>query len=147
MGPVVTTVIRVRYGETDQMGVVYYGNYLTWFEIGRTEFCRSLSEPYTKWEKLGIFLPAVEAHVRYKNPLKYDERVLVETRIGEVTSHSVSFSYRIKAEERSRLAAEGWTRHAFCGPEGRLLREPEPFYSWLRELTRSSAEEVVLREQ
>jgi len=147
MGPVVTTVIRVRFGETDKMGIVYHANYLTWFEIGRTEFCRALSAPYTKWEEQGIFLPVVEAHVRYKSPLKYDERALIETRIMEVTSHSVSFSYRVKPEERSRFAAEGWTRHAFCGADGRLLREPEPFYSWLMEQTRSSLEEVVLREQ
>lgn len=146
MGPVVTTIIRVRFGETDKMGIVYHANYLTWFEIGRTEFCRALKEPYTKWEELGIFLPAVEARVRYKNPLKYDERVLIETRITEVTSYSISFSYRVKPEERSRLAAEGWTKHAFCGADGRLLREPEPFYGWLMEQTRSSVEEVVLRE-
>ncbi|MDO9508405.1 MAG: hotdog domain-containing protein [Thermovirgaceae bacterium] len=99
-------------------GTVYYANYHTWFEIRRTEFCRALS--------------AVEAHVRCKNPLRYDERALIETRITEVTSHSISFSCRVKPEERSRLAAEGWTRHAF--------------YSWLMEQTRSSAEEVVLRE-
>jgi acyl-CoA thioester hydrolase len=147
MGPVITARIRVRYGETDRMGIVYYANYLTWFEIGRTEFCRSLSKPYTLWEESGLNLPAVEAHVRYKNPLTYDETVLIETRIREVTSHSVSFSYRVKPEERSRLAAEGWTRHAFCGADGRLLREPEPFYGWLKELAGSSLEEVVPREQ
>jgi len=147
MGPVVTTVIRVRYGETDQMGVVYYGNYLSWFEIGRTEFCRSLSTPYSEWEEQGFFLPAVEAYVRYKNPLKYDERVHIKTSIREVTSHSITFGYTVTSEERNRLAAEGWTRHAFCGPDGRLLKEPEPFYGWLKEISRSSSEEVVERGQ
>jgi len=147
VGPAITTIIRVRYGETDQMGVAYYGNYLSWFEIGRTEFCRSLSSPYREWEKQGVFLPAVEAYVRYKNPLRYDERVLIKTSIREVTSHSITFDYRVMPEERSRLAAEGWTRHAFCGPDGRLLREPEPFHSWLKEISRSSLEEVVQREQ
>lgn len=85
--------------------------------------------------------------MRYKNPLRYDERVLIKTSIREVTSHSITFDYRVTPEERSRLAAEGWTRHAFCGPDGRLLGEPEPFYSWLKEISRSSLEEVVQREQ
>jgi len=147
MGPVITSRIRVRYGETDQMGVVYYANYLVWFEVARTEYCRVLSFPYTEWEKQGVFLPAVESHARYRHSLRYDEVALVKTSVQEVKPHTITFSYQVIREEDDRLAAEGWTRHAFCGSDGGLVRRPEPFYSLLLEKIEQSVEEVVTREQ
>lgn len=129
----IETKIRVRYGETDQMGFAFYANYLSWFEVGRSEFCRALSHPYKHWEEKGVMLPAVEAYVRYKHPLRYDDVAVIKTSVQEVKPYSVTFSYEVLLEENGRLVAEGWTRHAFCDPTGKLVKEPEPFYSWIKE--------------
>jgi acyl-CoA thioester hydrolase len=147
MGPVVSTCFRVRYGETDQMGVVFNAHYLSWFEMGRTEYCRALSRPYTLWEKEGLFLPVVEASIRYKNPLRYDDRVRLKTSIREVAPCSITFVYKVIREEDSRVAAEGSTKHAFCDRSGKLVRKPEPFYRWLLEQLEQRKEEVVPRER
>lgn len=116
----IETRIRVRYGETDQMGIAFYANYLSWFEVGRTEFCRALSRPYRSWEEKGIILPAVESYVRYRHPLRYDDVAIIKTSVQEVKPYSVTFSYEVSLEESGRLAAEGWTRHAFVTPRGNL---------------------------
>ncbi len=121
--------VRVRYAETDRMGVVYHSNYLVWFEVGRTELCRSLGFPYRAWEAEGVFLPCVEAHCRYKHPARYDDEVAILTGVKELTPHTVTFGYRVERE--GRLLAEGWTKHGFCNPEGKLLREPQPFFGML----------------
>lgn len=143
MGPVVSTCFRVRYGETDQMGFVFNAHYLTWFEMGRTEYCRALSRPYALWEKEGLFLPVVEASIRYKSPLRYDDKVRLKTSVREVTPYSITFAYKVIREEDSRVAAEGSTKHAFCDRSGKLVREPEPFYRWLLKQLEQTMEEVV----
>ncbi len=147
MGPIVLTNIRVRYGETDQMGFVFNSHYLSWFEIGRTEYCRALSRPYRLWEEGGVFLPVVEANLRFKNPLRYDDMVCIKTSVREVTPYTITFTYRVIREEDGRLAAEGSTKHAFCDRSGKLVREPEPFYGWLLEQLEQRREEVVPRER
>ncbi|MCD6420747.1 MAG: acyl-CoA thioesterase [Synergistetes bacterium] len=128
----VLTEIRVRYGETDQMGVVYYGSYYDWFEVGRTEFCRKLGLPYAKWESMGIFLPAVESYCRYKHPVCYDERVEIVTSIKELTATTVTFSYKVRGVEDRRLLAVGYTKHAFVGRNGRLTELPSEIRSLLK---------------
>lgn len=124
--------IRVRYGETDQMGVAYYGRYLDWFEMGRTELCRSYGKSYRDWEKEGVLLPVVEANCRYKSSLFYDDEIRIVSSVKEVTNVSVVFLCRIYREADGKLAAEGWTRHAFVDPSGKLLRRGNPLADWMR---------------
>ncbi len=131
----VLTEIRVRYGETDQMGVAYYGSYYDWFEVGRTEFCRKLGLPYAEWENMGIFLPAVESYCRYKHPVRYDEKVKVVTRIKELTATTVTFSYKVRRAKDGRLLAIGYTKHAFVGKDGHLMQLPLEIKGLLKKST------------
>jgi len=126
--------VRVPYGATDQMGVVYYANYLTWFEMGRTEFCREFGMPYTEWEEKGIFMPVVEVRCRYKHPAHYDDLIRVGTFLKEIKPHSLSFEFKIYRDSDDKLLAEGFTKHGFCDRRGKLVKKPEPFYSKLVDL-------------
>src|SRR5580658_8474731 len=92
----VTTEVRVRYAETDQMGIVYYANYLVWFEIGRVELLRSLGLAYSQLESdHQCILPVIEATCRYKSPARYDDQILIETRPSLLRQSVVKFAYRI----------------------------------------------------
>ncbi|MBR1673176.1 MAG: acyl-CoA thioesterase [Fretibacterium sp.] len=128
---------RVRYGETDRMGVAYYGRYVDWFEMGRTEFCRAHGRSYAEWEAEGVLLPVVEAHCRYKSSLFYDDEIEIETRVSALSKVSVTFACRVfraaQGSSARRLAAEGYTRHAFTSPDGKLIRGGNPLEAWLRE--------------
>lgn len=123
--------IRVRYSETDQMGVVYNANYLDWFEVARTELCRAWGVPYTEWEANDLMLPVVEAHCRYKHPARYDDQIQLWARVSEIKVHSVSFEYRILRASDYKLIAEGWTRHGCTNRQGHLYRKEHPFYLWM----------------
>ncbi len=125
--------IRVRYAETDQMGIVHHSNYFVWFEAGRSEICRTWGIPYPQWEEQGLFLPLVDAHCRYKAPLRYDEEAELEVKVQKLKRHSVTFSYRL-FNDQGRLAAEGTTEHAFAGPQGRLIRGGHPLIGRLEEI-------------
>ena len=115
----VTTEVRVRYAETDQMGIVYYANYLVWFEIGRVELLRSLGLAYSQLEKdHQCILPVVEASCRYKSPARYDDQILIETRPSLLRRSVLKFAYRILRRmpdgEEPKLLAEGETVHVVC---------------------------------
>ena len=125
----VTTEARVRYAETDQMGIVYYANYLVWFELGRVELLRSLGLSYSSLEPdHGCILPVIEATCRYKSPARYDDEILIETRPAMLRGSVLKFSYRIlrKASEgqEQTLLAEGETVHVVC--DDQLQRKPLP---------------------
>ena len=97
--------LRVRYGETDKMGVVYHPNYLVWCELGRTEHIRSLGCSYRDIERSGILLTVAEATVRYRAPARYDDRIQVETLLTDVGSRSLTFDYvLLNADSGERLA-------------------------------------------
>ncbi len=128
------TRTRVRYGETDKMGIAYYGRYLDWFEMGRTEFCRASGKSFTEWESAGIMLPVVEAHCRYKSSLLYDDEIEVETCISDLSKVSVVFTCKIKNLRTGKLAAEGYTKHAFTSTDGKLLRDGNELESWLEKI-------------
>ncbi|MBI5206816.1 MAG: acyl-CoA thioesterase [Candidatus Firestonebacteria bacterium] len=115
--------IRVVYAETDQMGIVYYANYLIWFERGRTEFFRNLGIPYTDLENEGIYLPVVEAHCHYYLSAKYDDVLNIYTYIKEVKNASVTFEYKIERDKS--LIATGYTIHAFINKSGKPTKIPE----------------------
>lgn len=112
--------IRVRYQETDQMGVVYYGNYFTWFEVGRTELLRSTGSSYREMEQEGVFLPVVEATCHYKSPARYDALLTIKTSISKLSVARIIFAYNLLGED-GRLVVEGATTHAFVNAEGRPL--------------------------
>ena len=125
----VTTEVRVRYAETDQMGIVYYANYLVWFELGRVELLRSLGLAYSKLElDHGCILPVIEARCRYRSPAKYDDEILIESWPSLVRGSVIKFAYRIlrKAQDggENTLLAEGETVHVVC--DDQLQRKPLP---------------------
>lgn len=104
------TTIRVRYAETDQMGVVYYANFLVWFEIGRVELLRQLGFDYKTMEvEDDCFIPVVEASCRYKSPARYDDQLIVETAVIAVRGAVLKFRYRVVRD--TQLLAEGETTH------------------------------------
>lgn len=123
--------LRVRYQETDQMGVVYYANYFVWFEVGRTEFFRKLSMPYSEFEKNSLFLPVIKAYCEYKSPARYDDEITVVTRMEELQEVRIAFQYNIFRDRE--LLATGTTEHAFVNQQGRpvVLRKQNPFL-WRR---------------
>ena len=127
------TRTRVRYGETDKMGVAYHAHYLNWFEMGRTELCRESGKTFSAWESEGIMLPVVEAHCRYKSSLLYDDEIEIETSITKLSKVSVTFSCRIYHADTHRLAAEGYTKPAFTSTDGKLLREGNALEQWLKD--------------
>jgi acyl-CoA thioester hydrolase len=128
------TAVRVRYAETDRMGQVYNAHYLTWFEIGRTEFMRSAGFPYREIEERGILLPLVEASLRLRAPVRYDDRVVIETRLTAIRSRAVTFLYRILMD--GKLLAEGSTVHACArAADGRSVVLPP----WLEAAVRTVA--------
>ena len=129
-----TYTFRVRYAETDQMGIAHHSNYFVWFEEGRSNFCRDIGLPYGEWEKNGVFMPVVEVQCRYKSSLLYDEPVTMEVFPAERGAATVTFGYRLRHED-GRLAAEGWTKHAFADAQGRLIRRETDFIRRLKELT------------
>jgi len=115
--------IRVIYGDTDQMGVVYYANYLRYFEAGRTEFLRAKGLSYRDFEeKEKLLLPVVEAGVSYRAPARYDDLLEVEIRLTEARRASARFEYVVRCGES--LVATGFTLHACVDPGGRIRRIP-----------------------
>jgi len=126
----VTHEVRVRYAETDQMGIVYYANYLVWFEIGRVELLRSLGLNYSEMETEDqCILPVVEAKCSYRAPARYDDQILIESRPSLLRGSIVKFAYQIwrkasESGEERKLLAEGETVHVVC--DSQLNRKPLP---------------------
>lgn len=105
--------LRVRYSETDQMGIVHHSRYINWFEVGRTDYIRELDKSYAEIEREGLYLPVIAAGLKYKSPAKYDEFVLVETTIAEYNGIRIKFHYRILREEDSETLVTGFTEHCW----------------------------------
>lgn len=135
------TELRVRYAETDQMGVVYYANYLVWFEVGRVEFMRSLGFDYKQMEvEDGCILPVVEATCRYKAPARYDDVILVEAGPVILKGSLLKFAYRVfrasNAREGQLLLAEGETVHIVCDASMQKCLMPERYAAPIRSAIR-----------
>ena len=107
--------VRVRYAETDQMGVVYHSNYLIWFEVGRVEFIRQLGLNYKQMEEEGCGIAVVDVHVRYKAPARYDDELMIETRLLAARGAVVKFGYSIFRITDGLLLCEGETMHVVVG--------------------------------
>ncbi|MGO9438109.1 MAG: acyl-CoA thioesterase [Terracidiphilus sp.] len=137
--PAITHQVRVRYAETDQMGIVYYANYLVWFELGRVELLRSLGLAYSQLEKEHeCILPVIEVTCRYKAPARYDDEILIETWPALLRSSVLKFEYRILRKgadgAEPELLAEGETVHVVCDDQLNKKPLPEHYASALREL-------------
>jgi acyl-CoA thioester hydrolase len=117
--------IRVRYAETDQMGVAYYANYLVWFEVGRSEFCRKREFRYVDLEALGYKLVVTDVHCRYRNSARYDEAVIVRTKLKGVNKRMITFGYQILRKDQEEVIAEGETRHICVDSNGKTKSLPE----------------------
>src|SRR5687767_292280 len=118
------TRLRVRYADTDRMGVVYYANYLVWFEVGRTEWLRKTGWSYKEMESTGVALPVIEAHCDYRQPVRYDDEVDIRTRASGLSPVRVRFDYEIVLPDNV-IAATGHTVHAALDPSGRPCRLPD----------------------
>lgn len=117
------TEIRVRYQETDNMGVVYYANHFVWFEVARTEYLRSHGISYRELEKKGFYLMVANASCRYKSPARYDDIVKVHSWVSEIKNSSLKFEYKLYVEDR--LIATGESVHVCTNHSGKPVRMPE----------------------
>jgi acyl-CoA thioester hydrolase len=122
--------VRVIFGDTDQMGVVYYANYLRFFEGARAEYWRWLGRSYKDLEAAQIAMPVIEAHCKYKRPAQYEDLLAIETDVTEMRGASLRFTYLVRRD--GELLAEGYTRHAVIGPTGR----PRPIPDFIRTLVK-----------
>jgi acyl-CoA thioester hydrolase len=128
--------VRVRYAETDQMGVVYHGNYFVWFEVGRVELMRALGFEYKHMEKEDdCVIAVVDAKCRYLKPAKYDDVLRVRTRIAETMNRIIRFSYELFRDEDNQLLATGETTHVICGSNGRPKLLPQKYRERFKEIS------------
>ncbi len=122
------TMLRVRYSETDKMGIVYYANYLIWFEIGRSEYCRARGFSYRDMEEnADAFLVVAESYCRYKAPAYYDDELIIRTHITELRKRSLRFGYEIVRASDGQVVAEGETGHVVTDSSGRVRSLPEGY--------------------
>ena len=120
--------IRVRYAETDQMGVVYHSNYLIWFEVGRVELMRSLGFDYKRMETDDdTYIVVADVHCRYHHPARYDELLIVRTRILEAKTRTLKFGYELFRQEDQKLLATGHTIHVACSRAGQVKHFPDKY--------------------
>src|SRR5581483_4272583 len=132
-----TTSLRVRYAETDQMGVAYYANYFIWCEIGRVELLRQLGFDYKQMElDHNCHLPVVEANCRYRSPARYDDPIVIETRVAALRHTVIKFAYRLLTSREGTaepvLLAEAETVHVVVDRKMQKCAMPEPYYSAIR---------------
>jgi acyl-CoA thioester hydrolase len=120
-----TARLRVRYAETDRMGVVYYANYLAWFEVGRCEWFREAGCSYRALEAAGTILPVLEVHCEYLQSARYDDEIEIRTKATLISAVRVRFDYELTRCGESKVAAAGWTVHAAVDHGGRPRRLPE----------------------
>jgi acyl-CoA thioester hydrolase len=128
MTPVSESRIRVRYAETDQMGVVYYANYLVWMEVGRVDLCRACGFEYRDMEREdGILLAVAEANCRYVSAARFDDEVTVRTSIGTAHRRAVTFQYQMHAS--GRKVAEGYTKHLILNRDFQRTQLPQKYWN------------------
>lgn len=123
--PVVETCFRVRFYETDRMGVVHHAAYVTWFEEGRSSFTRAIGYPYSQMESEGVSLAVAEVNARYHRPARYDEEVVVATCLTDLLSRGMNFTYEIRRASDGELLVTGSSRHISVDAEGAVRRIPQ----------------------
>ena len=130
------TEIRVRYQETDNMGVVYYANYFIWFEVARTEYLRSAGVSYRKLEEKGAYLMVASATCQYKAPARYDDVVRIQTWIPRLKNSSLQFEHKLFIGDK--LIAAGESVHVFTNSNGRPIRVPEEIRDLYKECSHAA---------
>lgn len=122
------TTVRVRYAETDQMGLVYYANYYVYFEIGRVEYMRQLGVAYKQMEiEDDSFIVVAESHCRYLRPARYDDLLRIRTRVAQVRRRTIRFAYEIVEDASGALLATGQTMHVVCDSKGKPKALPDKY--------------------
>jgi acyl-CoA thioester hydrolase len=116
--------LRVRYAETDQMGVAWHGSYFAWFEVGRTDLLRERGTTYRELEQQDLHLPVVEARASYRRPARYDDLIEIHTRVASHSGARVAFEYEVRCEGAADPIATGFTAHAAVDGRGRPRRLP-----------------------
>ena len=135
-GVVCESRLRVRYAETDQMGVVYHANHFIWFEIGRVEYMRQLGFTYRDMEREhDCFIPVVDARCRYKSPARYDDEIIVRTHLKNVRESVIHFGYELVRAGDGQLLAEGETTHIVTDAEMKVRAIPDRYMKVFREAT------------
>lgn len=129
---VIETQLRVRYAETDAMGIVYHTNYIIWFEVGRGEYFWQQGMSYANWEQQGVCFPVSEVSVRFLAPARYGDLVTVRTWVQEVRSREVTFAYEVLMAETGQRLATGWTKHLCVNGEGEVVIIPPQLRNSLR---------------
>ncbi len=128
------TKIRVRYADTDQMKMVYYAKFFEYFEQGRSDLLRDIGMPYPEIERMGYFLPVIEAHAKYFKPARYDDLIVVRTTLTDIPQVRVRIEYQVRNDASGEVHAEGYTVHGFLNASsGRPARAPEQFVELLTE--------------
>jgi acyl-CoA thioester hydrolase len=122
---IVETTLRVRYAETDAMGIVHHANYLIWFEVGRGEYFRALGQDYVGWEQDGYLLPVTEARVRYHSPARFGDLISVRTWLERVRSRSIKLGYDVRDAATGQCLVKGWSAHICADRGGKARRLPE----------------------
>jgi acyl-CoA thioester hydrolase len=126
------TRVRVRYADTDRMGIAYHANYLVWFEVGRTEWLRAGGWTYREIEEGGVSLPVIEAHCEYRQPARYDDEIEISTAVTVLSQVRIRFDYEARLTRGSTLVATGHTVHAALGADGRPRRLPLRVLEYLK---------------
>jgi acyl-CoA thioester hydrolase len=124
------TELRVRYAETDQMGIVHHSNYVIWMELGRSDYLRMLGQSYSEWEALGIRLVVAGLELTYRGPSFYDELIQIRTTLKEATRRKIVFGYRVMRKDA--LLVEGESRHLVAGTDGKARTLPEELLAWVQ---------------
>jgi acyl-CoA thioester hydrolase len=128
----ITHTFRVRYAETDAMGIVHHASYLVWMEMGRTEFMRHFGFTYRELEEMGVLLPVVELGVKYRGSARYDDEIRISTWVEEMTRVRLRLAYRIERTADAATLTEAFTVHTYMGRDGRLLRMSDHKDAWER---------------
>ncbi len=115
---------RIRYGDTDMMGISYYANYFVWFEAARTEYFRAVGLPYTECEKQGLYMPVVETSAKYKAPCTYDDLIYVRTSVSEIKISTLRFEYQVFNRVTQKLLTTGFSVHVCVDRDMRPARLP-----------------------
>lgn len=123
-----STLVRVRYADTDQMKFVYYGKFFEYFEQGRSDLLRAVGLPYTEIESMGLILPVIEAHAEYRKAARYDDELRIVTRLKDKPIARVRIDYVVTRSDSTEVVAEGYTIHSFVNAEtGKPTRAPAQF--------------------
>jgi acyl-CoA thioester hydrolase len=127
-----SSIVRVRYAETDQMGMVYHSNFLVYFEIGRTDYLRELGFTYRKMEEDHVYMPVTECHCRFHLPAVYDDELTIQTNLELLSRLKLRFNYEVIRKADSKLIAEGYTVHVPINQDGKPCRVPSIYLAALQ---------------